>query len=116
MDPVRSTQQLEEERKARFYVYILKGARDWHYCGITSDMYRRYLEHNSGQSVSTKKNGPYVLRWMREYDSRAKARFVEVMIKKQGVKRWMSKAQFSDGMREVMFRIELFYHGLRAHQ
>lgn len=113
MEAISRVKQLAEQPAQRFYTYILKGRDNWHYCGITQDIYRRYTEHNSKKSISTVKHGPYVLVWLKEVDSRTKARFIEVMIKKRGVRRFLQREQFTVQMHLVKRDIELFYHSIR---
>lgn len=45
------------------YVYILESVHDrtQRYIGITSDLKRRYLDHNSGRSAHTRKHKPWHL-------------------------------------------------------
>jgi putative endonuclease len=44
------------------YVYILRSLKDgkW-YTGCTSDLRKRFAEHNDGKSTYTKSHGPYEL-------------------------------------------------------
>ena len=45
-----------------YYVYILKSLRDGSfYIGYTSDLKRRFKEHNDGESIFTKSKRPYEL-------------------------------------------------------
>ncbi len=48
--------------RAFHYVYILKSSKngDW-YTGCTSDLQKRFSEHNEGKSTYTKDRGPYEL-------------------------------------------------------
>lgn len=45
------------------YVYILQSEKDpaRFYVGITSDLKRRFKEHNAGESIHTNKYTPWVL-------------------------------------------------------
>ncbi len=53
MNPVKDTM---------FYTYILQSKKDkkW-YTGTTSDLRKRFKEHNSGLSMWTKNRGPFTL-------------------------------------------------------
>lgn len=45
-----------------YYTYILLSKKDAKfYTGYTSDLRKRFKEHNSGQNVSTKNRGPFEL-------------------------------------------------------
>ena len=46
-------------------------------------------------SKSTKKNLPYVIKYLQKFNSRREARMLEVTIKNSGVKRWYLKNQFT---------------------
>ncbi|MAF20515.1 MAG: excinuclease ABC subunit C [Parcubacteria group bacterium] len=53
-----------------FYVYVLKSKKDNKlYIGCTSDLRRRYHEHNNGQSLSTKNRRPFELIYYEAYSS-----------------------------------------------
>ena len=54
MNPVRDYKM--------FYTYVLQSKKDgkW-YTGTTSDLQKRFKEHNIGLSTSTKNRGPFVL-------------------------------------------------------
>lgn len=45
-----------------WYTYILLSLKDKHwYTGCTIDLQKRFIEHNKGLPVSTKKRGPFKL-------------------------------------------------------
>ncbi|MDD5567203.1 MAG: GIY-YIG nuclease family protein [Patescibacteria group bacterium] len=45
-----------------YYVYILKSESNGKlYKGLTNNLKRRLIEHQSGKSIFTKQNGPWVL-------------------------------------------------------
>ena len=115
METINGVKHVEEGTSQRFYVYILKGSKDWHYCGITNNILRRYIEHNQGKSISTKKHSPYVLRWMKEVRTRQQARFIEVMIKRKGVRRYLTKQQYTTSMGSVMSKIEGIMYQYQHH-
>jgi putative endonuclease len=52
-----------------FYVYILRSLQkpDFIYTGYTSDLKRRFAEHNSGSEFSTKPYSPYELIFYEAY-------------------------------------------------
>jgi len=45
-----------------YYTYILQSKKDgkW-YTGFTSDLRKRFNEHNNGKNISTKSRGPFIL-------------------------------------------------------
>jgi len=43
-----------------YYVYVLKGPKQF-YIGSTNDLKRRFAEHQSNKSLSTKNRGPWRL-------------------------------------------------------
>lgn len=70
------------------HTYIINSNRGYWYCGITKDIVKRLLQHNTGQSKSTKGKGDFVIKLIRHFDTMKEARQLEVKIKKQGVKRY----------------------------
>lgn len=68
-----------------FYVYILKSIRDKKLCiGYTSDLKRRFLEHNSGKVNSTKSRSPFELRYYEAFFSEENAKNREYSLKLDG--------------------------------
>ncbi len=66
-----------------FFVYVIvsevKSTR--FYVGFTIDVKRRLLEHNSGQTKSTKGYKPWKLFYTKEFDTRIEAREREKYLK-----------------------------------
>jgi putative endonuclease len=66
-----------------YYVYVLQSLRkaDWLYKGSTSDLKRRYLEHNSGKNFSTAPYAPLKLIYYEAYllksDAEARERYLK---------------------------------------
>jgi len=51
-----------------FTVYILQSSKDYKtYVGYTSNFDRRFKQHNSGKSKSTKHRGPFKLLFKEEF-------------------------------------------------
>ncbi len=68
-----------------FYVYILKSTKDNDlYCGSTNDLKRRFEEHNSGKSLSTKSRRPFDLIYYEAYKDESEARKRESSLKLRG--------------------------------
>jgi len=69
-------------RSFMFYVYILQSERDGStYVGCTSDLKRRFAEHNARESVYTKKRAPYRLVYYEAYRAKDDASRRERMLK-----------------------------------
>jgi putative endonuclease len=57
-----------------YYVYLLKNhKRNWTYIGCTSDLVKRFEEHNSGECFSTKSYLPLELVYYEAYLSKSDA-------------------------------------------
>ena len=73
-----------------YVVYILRSLRSGrYYCGHTKALYRRFLEHNSGKSLSTRSGKPWALEWWEYHPSRGEAMRREQEIKARGVVRFL---------------------------
>lgn len=94
----------------KFYTYILCGLNDWHYCGITNNIVRRYFEHNSGMSRSTRSHAPYILKWIHVSETRQQARFLEVKIKRAGVRKWMQRNLYSSHHNSTLLQLGNISH------
>jgi len=76
-----------------FYVYILQSSKDGKlYVGFTSDLRRRFKEHNAGASRSTKARRPFALVYYEAYVSEKDAKKREHSLKlfgkaREGIKR-----------------------------
>jgi len=65
-----------------YYVYILKSLKNNKlYKGFTNDLKRRVYEHNIGNSVYTKNNGPWKLIYYEAFYSEKDARIEEAFLK-----------------------------------
>ncbi|OGG57396.1 hypothetical protein A2853_02675 [Candidatus Kaiserbacteria bacterium RIFCSPHIGHO2_01_FULL_55_17] len=65
------------------YVYLLQSEKDGLlYIGYTSDLKRRFAEHNGGLSKATKSRTPFQLVYYEAYKSRADALFREKNLKR----------------------------------
>jgi putative endonuclease len=57
-----------------YYTYVLKSLKDGKlYIGQTSDINKRFAEHNSGMCKSTKSRAPFELIYKEMYESRSEA-------------------------------------------
>lgn len=67
------------------YVYLLKSINNsWYYIGSTKNLKKRFKEHNSGMSRSTKFYKPFKLVYYEAYPCYSLARKREIDIKKNG--------------------------------
>jgi len=65
-----------------FYLYILRSLKDSKlYIGSTSDLKRRFSEHNSGKNYSTRNRKPFELIYYEAYRSESDARQREKNLK-----------------------------------
>ena len=65
-----------------FYVYVLQSSKNGQlYTGSTSDLRKRFKEHNSGLSEYTKHRGPYTLLYYEacgnELDAREREKYLK---------------------------------------
>jgi putative endonuclease len=67
-----------------YKVYVIQNPAGKRYIGITDDVNRRLLDHNSGVSQWTKGKGPWSLVWTSEAMSLSDARRFENKLKRQG--------------------------------
>lgn len=66
-----------------FYVYILKSKKDGSpYIGYTSDLKKRFKEHNDLKNKSTKHKAPFELIYYESYKEKSDAKFREKNLKK----------------------------------
>lgn len=65
-----------------YYVYVLQSQKDqkW-YTGMTSDLRKRFKEHQDGKSRSTKSRGPFKLIYYEAchniYDAQAREKYLK---------------------------------------
>ena len=74
------------------YVYVLQSESDAGlYIGMTSDLRRRFEEHQSGESQSTKGRRPWNLIYYEAYLQESDASGREVFLKSGGGRRFLDK-------------------------
>lgn len=65
-----------------YYVYILRSQKDESlYIGYTTDLKKRFKEHNDGKSLATKPFRPYTLIYYEAFLNRIDAKHREVYLK-----------------------------------
>ena len=73
-----------------FCVYILFSETiQEYYCGQTSNLSQRLVQHNAGETSSNKRGIPWNLVGYLELETRAESMMLERKIKKRGIKRWL---------------------------
>ena len=67
-----------------YYVYLLECSDLSYYCGITTDIQRRIIEHNTSKKGAkyTRARRPVKLIWSKIVQSRSEATKLEIQIKK----------------------------------
>jgi len=66
----------------KYYTYVLKSERDDHlYVGFTSNLRKRFDEHNRGKVRSTKSRRPLSLVYYEEHENKTSGRKREIFLK-----------------------------------
>jgi putative endonuclease len=64
-----------------FYVYILSNKEGVLYTGFTSNLKKRFVEHNNGKSFFTKSRGPWKLifyeAYLNKYDALRREKYLK---------------------------------------
>lgn len=75
-----------------YFLYILKSVNNSKsYVGITNDLNRRLLEHNSGKNFYTKRHSPWVMIYNEKYDNLENARKREKYLKSAVGRKFLKK-------------------------
>ncbi|MGB0403942.1 MAG: GIY-YIG nuclease family protein [Salibacteraceae bacterium] len=73
-----------------FFLYVLKSKnKKFRYVGISSNVERRFAEHNSGKSNSTRGFKPFDLIHVEKFQSRIEARTREKFLKSGQGRKWL---------------------------
>lgn len=73
------------------YVYVIQSEKDkkW-YTGFTSDLQKRFIDHNSQKIISTKHRGPFKLMYYEscknEQDARSREKYLKTGMGKRYLK------------------------------
>ncbi|OHA65929.1 MAG: hypothetical protein A2672_00645 [Candidatus Wildermuthbacteria bacterium RIFCSPHIGHO2_01_FULL_49_22b] len=82
------------------YVYVIKSSKkNWNYIGFTSDLRKRFHEHNQGKAGVTKSYRPFTLVYYEAYLSERDARKREIELKKRGQQKEFLKARIVDSLK-----------------
>jgi putative endonuclease len=75
-----------------YYVYILKSSKSGiFYTGLTTDLRRRFQEHNTGLSFATKPYIPWMLAYYSAFETQKLAKDFELYLKSGSGKAFMKK-------------------------
>ncbi len=81
------------------YVYVIKSKKkNWVYIGFTSDLRKRFREHNLGKVRVTKSNRPFTLIYYEAYRDESDARKREIELKKKGQQKEFLKARIKNSL------------------
>ena len=65
------------------FVYVLQLTNGQYYIGSTNDIERRFVDHKTGHTVTTKRIPVENILFKREYLTKKEARKIEMFLKKQ---------------------------------
>ena len=76
--------------KNLYYVYIITNKNNRVlYTGVTNNLQRRIVEHNSGQNKSTKSGIPWKIVYQKEFRTRTEAAKLEAKMKRMKSKKYI---------------------------
>ena len=82
-----------------FYVYLLQSIKDkGTYIGYTSDLKKRFKEHNQGKTKSIKHRIPFILIYYEAYLNKTDARKRELNLKNNGQSRNILKEKIKNSL------------------
>ena len=82
-----------------FYVYLLQSKKDFSiYIGLTSNLRKRFKEHNQGKTRSTKPKRPFVLIYYEAYRNKTDARKRELELKKKAQRKEILLRQLENSL------------------
>jgi putative endonuclease len=74
-----------------FFVYILYSPSiQKYYVGHTDNFERRFIEHNTGQTIFSANGKPWIFIYKTEQSTRSEAMKLELKIKKRGIRRYLN--------------------------
>jgi putative endonuclease len=91
MAKLPATSALVEQKNMKGYVYILKDSTGKFYVGSTNNLERRFKQHNSGHTYTTRRMGELELVFSQEFDTLEKARNIELKLKRLKRKDYIRK-------------------------
>ena len=82
------------EKGEHIIVYIIATHYGTFYTGITNNLIRRWKEHRTGKSSYLRRYKPKEVLHIEFFNTRTEARRKEVVIKKTGAKKYLTKIKF----------------------
>jgi putative endonuclease len=87
-----------------FYTYVLKSSKSGlYYTGYSSDLKKRFQEHNSGLSASTKPYIPWKLVYYSAFETEKLAKDFELYLKSGSGKAFLHKRLISEAFAKDAF-------------
>ena len=78
------------DMEEKFFTYILQSeSTGRYYVGHTGNLDERLLSHNGGKVKSTRKKGPWKVKYVEEYESKLEANRRELEIKSKKSKKFI---------------------------
>jgi predicted GIY-YIG superfamily endonuclease len=65
------------------FVYVLKLKNEQYYVGSTNDLARRFVDHKTWHTITTKRIPVEEMKFHRKYETKNEARKIEMFLKKQ---------------------------------
>ena len=85
-----------------YFVYVIRSSRkNWIYIGFTSDLRKRFQEHNLGKVRVTKGNRPFILAYYEAYRNEFDARKREIELKTKGQQKEFLKKRIKNSLEIV---------------
>ncbi|KPJ56296.1 hypothetical protein AMJ49_05215 [Parcubacteria bacterium DG_74_2] len=82
-----------------YYVYLIKSKhKKWIYVGFTSDLKKRFNEHNLGKTKTTKGYKPFFLVYYEAYQSKKDAIIREIELKRNGQQKEFLKERVKNSL------------------
>jgi putative endonuclease len=83
-----------------YYIYLIRSTvKNWVYIGSTDDLRKRFQEHNSGKTTSTKAYKPFKLIYYEAYQDKSDAKKREIELKSHGQKKEILQKQIENSLK-----------------
>ena len=91
-----------------YYVYVIKSKnKNWIYIGFTSNLRKRFHEHNLGKVKVTKSRKPFFLVYYETYRSKKDAITREIELKKKSQQKEFLKKRIKNSLSSHPFSLRL---------
>jgi len=82
-----------------YYIYAIKSKyKNWIYIGFSSDLKKRFHEHNLGKVKATKHYKPFFLVYYEAYQNKKDAIMREIELKKKGQQKEFLKERIKNSL------------------